>query len=224
MSRFREFIRVSIAALCVMVLATWCAGAASAAPSEQDSSWMVAAHQSNLSEIAAGQAAQQKAVSPAVRSLGAMLIADHVKLDADLTAAAAELGVGVPSSPSAAQQASLASVSAKSGAAFDSAWVTAQLGGHRASVAATRAETTSGSDATALKLARTALPVIEQHLSQLQTLAGSPSAVQAGSGGQAAVSTPASIPVASLWVAVFAALGVIALASGIAVLARRRNS
>ena len=48
-----------------------------ASASSQDRAWMIAAHQSNLTEITAGKAAQQKATTQKVRDLGAMSIRDH---------------------------------------------------------------------------------------------------------------------------------------------------
>lgn len=74
-----------------------------AAPSDQDEAWMVAAHQSNLAEIAAGTAAQENGVSDHVREMGAMLIADHQALDADLSAAAQQFGVQRRTCPRLAQ-------------------------------------------------------------------------------------------------------------------------
>jgi putative membrane protein len=163
------------------------APAARAAVSSQDRAWMVAAHQSNLTEIAAGKAAQQKATSRKVRDLGQMLITDHTANDAKLTAAAKTLGVSLPSSPNAQQRAALASVSAKSGAAFDSAWIASQITGHQKTLAATDTEISSGSDPTVLSLARATRPVVAHHLEELVAAGGgSVTSVGAGSGGQAA--------------------------------------
>lgn len=190
------------------------ATAASAAPSTQDTTWMAAAHQSNLTEIAAGKAAQEKAVSQDIKNLGAMFGQMHTALDADLTSAAKTMGVSLPDAPSAAQQATLASVGAKSGEAFDSAWVTSQIAGHRDTLAATTKEISSGADPAVVKLATAASPVVQQHLTELLALPGSPSSVQAGNGGQAAGST-------APWVPAVAALGVVLL--GVAVLVPRRR-
>jgi putative membrane protein len=216
MSRIAVPIRaVAVAALGAVLLLVG-AGTASAAPSPQDTTWMVAAHQSNLTEIAAGQAAQQKATSQQVKDLGAMFIQMHTALDADLTAAAKTLGVSLPDAPTASQQATLASVAAKSGAAFDSAWVTSQIAGHRTTLAATQKEVSSGSDATVVKLATAATPVVQQHLTALLALPEAPSSVQAGTGGQAASDrTP--------WLLALAAMGAALLAGAVVTSSRRRQ-
>jgi putative membrane protein len=158
-----------------------------AAPNAQDRAFLVAAHQSNLTEIAAGRAAQRKATTSVVREHGQIFIRDHTRLDSSLQQVANNLGVTLPNTPNAAQRATLASVSAKSGAAFDSAWLSSQVAGHRAAKAAGAAEVSGGSDASVLGLAKTAAPVVQMHLSMLEQATGTaPSGVDAGTGGQAA--------------------------------------
>ena len=192
---------------------------ASAAPSSQDTTWMAAAHQSNLTEIAAGTSAQAKASSQQVKDLGAMFVQMHTALDADLTAGAKALNVTLPDAPSAAQQATLASVDAKSGSDYDSAWTTTQLAGHREALTATQKEISAGSDASALKLANASLPVIQQHISSLQGVSGTPGSVQAGNGGQATQTT-------TPWAVGLGAAGVALLlvAAGGAALRRRQQA
>jgi putative membrane protein len=194
------------------------AGPAGAQPNDQDTTWMAAAHQSNLAEIAAGNAAVEQASTQEVKDLGQMFVDMHTQLDADLTAAAEELGVELPGAPTPEQEAALADVTANEGAAFDTAWIAQQQGSHRTTLAATQTELAEGSDPTVLALAEAATPVVEQHLAELDALAGgAPSAVPAGSGGQAATSSDSSATSA----AVPAALaGATVLAAGL--VARRR--
>ena len=192
--------------------------AAAAAPSEQDRTWMVAAHQSNLTEIAAGKAAQQKATTDVVRQHGQIFIRDHTRLDASLRQLAQRLGVDLPSAPNPQQQATLKSVSAKSGAAFDQAWLTSQLAGHRQAKAAGQTEIANGSDASVKAAAQAAAPVIQMHLSMLEQATGtSPSGVNAGTGGQAAT-LPGGVQLG--WVLV--GLGLMAGAGGLVVVRPRR--
>jgi hypothetical protein len=91
------------------------AAPAQAAPSNQDASWVQTAHQSNLVEIAAGNAAQQAATTPEVKQLGAMFVQMHTELDTALTQAAQQLGVQLPGAPTAEQQAQLAAVQKNTG-------------------------------------------------------------------------------------------------------------
>ena len=55
------------------------AGIAAAAPSAQDKAFLVAAHQSNLTEIQAGKAALQKSGNDVVRRHGRLFIRDHTR-------------------------------------------------------------------------------------------------------------------------------------------------
>lgn len=192
------------------------ASSASAAPSSQDTTWMAAAHQSNLAEIAAGKAAEKSASTSAVRDLAAMFVAMHSTLDATLSASASTLGVTLPTAPTAAQQSSLAAVTAQSGAAFDTAWIAQQTMGHEAAVAATKTEIAQGSDARVTALARAALPVIQGHLTSLLRLAGTPVGVDAGTGGQAATGTSPALPLGLLF-------GGLVLLGAAAVRTRRRT-
>lgn len=150
---------------------------------------MQSAHQSNLTEIAAGQAAQQSATDQRVRDLGRMLIDMHTQLDQQLTQAAQQLGDQLPAEPSATQQQQLAAVQQNTGQAFDRAWVSQQLASHQWTLAAGQRELQNGSDPTVLQLARASAPVVQQHYDELRALAaeyGLPTSVDAGSGGQAA--------------------------------------
>lgn len=159
-------------------------GSVSAEPSDQDTAWLAAAHQSNLTEIAGGAAAVQRGTSETVRSLGQMFIDMHTQLDADLTAAATQLGVTLPDAPNAAQQESLARTEAQQGEAFDATWIAEQIAGHRTTLEATQLEIAQGSDATVVGLASAAAPVVQQHLSELERAASdAPTLVQTGDGG-----------------------------------------
>lgn len=197
------------------------AAPALAAPSEQDVSWMQFAHQSNLTEIAAGNAAQQQATTPEVQNLGAMFVQMHTELDTGLTQAAQQLGVQLPGEPSPEQQQQLAAVQANQGQAFDTAWIAQQIGSHTTTLAGTQRELEAGSDETVLNLARTSTPVVEQHLAELRTVAakyGVPTSVPGGTGGQAADDGSVSLG----WG--LAGLGAVAVAAGGYGLVRRRST
>ena len=193
--------------------------AASAAPSDQDTAYLRAAHQSNLTEIAGGRLAQQKGQSQEVKDLGARFVEDHTTLDAALTDAAEALGVDLPSEPNEEQQALAARYEAASGDDFDALFVSTQMDAHMKAMNLGRTEIAEGSDAQAKKVAQDAAPVIEAHHDLLDSAArdlGVPTNVDSGTGGAAdegGVNTGA----ASL-----AALGLLLLVAG-AMLLRRRT-
>lgn len=214
---FKRLAAVAGVATLMLVPAT----AASAAPSDQDVAWMQAAHQSNLAEIAAGNAAQQQATTQDVKDLGAMFVQMHTELDTSLTQAAQQLGVQLPSAPTPEQQQQLAAVQANQGQAFDTAWIAQQIGSHSTTLAATQKELSSGSDETVLNLARTSTPVVQQHLVELRNTAakyGVPTSVPGGTGGQAADDGSAGLG----WG--LAGLGAVAVGAGAVGLVRRRST
>jgi putative membrane protein len=216
MRRLSRLVLLPVAALGALVLT---AAPALAAPSDQDVAWMQAAHQSNLAEIAAGNAAQQAATTPEVRELGAMFVQMHTQLDTQLTQAAQQLGVQLPGEPTAEQQQQLAAVQQNSGQAFDTAWIAQQIGSHSTTLAATQRELQNGSDPTVLELARASTPVVEQHLVELRDAArqyGVPTSVPGGTGGQVADGGLG----ATGWA--LTGIGALALAAGTAGFARRR--
>jgi putative membrane protein len=194
------------------------AGATTAvAPNAQDRAFLVAAHQSNLAEIQAGQVAQQKATTDVVREHGQIFIRDHTRLDASLRQKAQALGVSLPSQPSSAQRAQLAAVSAKSGSAFDAAWLNQQLISHRATLALGNTELAQGSDPNAKAVATASAPVVQAHLAMLEQATGtSPTGVNGGTGGQAAT---AAGGIRTGWVLL--GLGIVAAAGSLTLLRRR---
>ncbi|MET7463088.1 DUF4142 domain-containing protein [Nonomuraea sp. NPDC005501] len=137
------------------------------AVSQQDTAYLRAAHQGNLAEIAAGKVAQAKGVSDAVRSIGATLVADHTELDAAVREAARRLDVTLPTRATQRDRAMLERVSALSGPAFDRAWVTAMIAGHRAALRLGKKELQEGSSTTAKEVAQSGAPVIRKHLNEL---------------------------------------------------------
>ncbi len=196
------------------------AGPAAAALNAQDRTWLVAAHQSNLAEIAAGTSAQSRATTSDVKNLGAMFVRMHTELDNALKPVAQQLGVALPSTPTADQQAQLARVEANSGQAYDTAWIAQQIASHQATLAATQRELAGGSDPAVLQLARNATPVVQQHLTELRAAAakyGVPTSVPGGTGGQAAQDDRTTS------LALVGAGGLLVLASGV-MLARRRRA
>jgi putative membrane protein len=185
----RIVVRAALVAASVLGSLVLATTSAVAAPTDQDATWLRAAHQSNLAEIAAGNAAQQAAATEDVRNLGRMFVQMHTELDGQLKPVAQQLGVELPDRPTASQQQQLAAVQQKSGQAFDTAWIAQQIGSHSTTLAATQQELQAGSDSQVLTLARTATPVVEQHLAELRSAAqkyGVPTSVPGGTGGQAA--------------------------------------
>lgn len=183
---------------------------ASAQPSQQDTTYLAAAHQGNLAEIAAGRLAQQKGTAPVVNELGARLVADHSRLDEAVRAVAQQLGVALPAEPNEEQKAVAAQLqAAQAGPQFDKLWISTQIEAHETSLSAAQAEIANGSDTAVKEAAADAAAVIASHLEALATAAsqmGTPTGVDAGDGGAADAPrrdlSPATATAAALLIAV----------------------
>jgi putative membrane protein len=140
--------------------------------SEQDKSFLVAAHQSNLAEIAAGHVALAKSHNPVVREIATRLIADHLRLDVGVRATAARHHVALPNAPSREQRAQLAAVARKSGPAFDHAWLKLQESSHVKTLALINRELHQGCAPDVKAVARTAKPVVQMHLEMVREALG----------------------------------------------------
>jgi len=170
----------AVATVIVMILMGALPASARAEVAEQDRQFLRKAHQGNLAEIVAGQAAQDKGKADVVRSIGARLVADHTKLDTALKKTARRLQVSLPLQPSARQKAEHEKLAALSGSAFDRAWITAMIEGHHMALKLGKQELEKGSSPEAKEIAESSAPVIQGHLNRLlearQTL-GVPRAV-----------------------------------------------
>nr|MDT0662170.1 DUF4142 domain-containing protein [Micromonospora sp. DSM 115978] len=158
-----------IAGLVVVGLAP--AGAATAAPSTQDTQYLQAIHRVNLVEISAGKMAQQKGANQQVKSLGGTLVTDHQKLDESVKSTASSVGVTLPDKPTNDQQAVLNHLKGLSGNAFDTQWISVELVAHMRAIELTETEVAQGSDPAVVQVAQNALPVLQAHYQELVSLA-----------------------------------------------------
>jgi putative membrane protein len=129
-----------------------------------DKQWLKMHIETNLFEIAGGQAALEKASSDEVRELGAHLVNDHTAALRQAVAVAEKVGVEVPKQPSPLQQWALRAVSQFSGPAFDRWFADLQVEGHRQAILLAEAEVAKGRNPKVRGLAAASLPVLKEHL------------------------------------------------------------
>lgn len=150
-----------------------CFGSAAAATADpvagadQDRTYLIASHQSNLTEIASGTRAMA-ATCGQVRDIAGMLINDHTRLDGMGAMVAVRNGVGLPLLPAEDQLGQLADVSMRMGRDFDLSWIRSQIAAHENTLRAGENELAYGSSAEVKNLAADANPVVAEHLRMLR--------------------------------------------------------
>jgi predicted outer membrane protein len=207
--------RISAVLLLVLVGAgvLGTAQAARAAQAGPDVNYLIAVHESDLAIVAAGKAAKTDGRSSCVRKVGARLESDHRRLAEQSRVVAEQLGLSLPTSPSAEQRRSLNAVAAKAGTSgYDAAWLAWQRREHRHVLSLINSELAAGSQPEIKSLAAGARPVIRMHQSMIgstcQIGTESPS-VPTGDGGQLADAERRRTQAAL----VFVGLGLVLLAS-----------
>ncbi len=221
MHRTRTSAALTLTALCGVLPAA--APAFAAGPSTQDTSFVRAAHQGNLAEIAAGKDAANHATTACVRQVAAKFVTDHTKLDSDVRALARKLNVSLPSGPSAAQRRSLAAVQRKAGTSgYDAAWLKLQSAAHTETLAMIDREISSGSSSAAVAAAKATRPVVKMHLAMVSGgtchTPGASTAVHAG------VATGAAGGGSTMSVAALGAVGGLTAAAAAWYLRSRRRA
>ena len=182
--------------LAAMALAVVGGGAARAQTdtiSDQDKAFLKGQQETNLAEVSLGKVAMERATSETVRKLASTLVSDHQQVLELNRALSSKLGLPVPDQPSAEQQATGERIKAQSGAAFDAAYVAAQVEGHTKSISKAQQEISSGSHPEVKAFATDYLPKAQMHLQHSQaaqaelasgTAGGAPGLARTGAGSK----------------------------------------
>jgi len=136
--------------------------------SEQDKTFLKGQQETNLAEVALGNVVIERASSETVRELAKKLVADHQAVLELNKALHTKLGLTAPEQPSAEQMAKGESIKSQSGAAFDAAFVAAQVEGHTKSISSAQKEISSGSHPDVKAFATNYLPKAQMHLQHSQ--------------------------------------------------------
>jgi putative membrane protein len=127
---------------------------------------------SNAFEIRSSQLAKEQGQSEEVKSFADQMIAHHTKLGDEFKAALKEANFSPPpvEEPDAEQNVTLSRLRSAQGAAFDKAYVSAQLEAHKEAVIIFRSYAMRGETAALKDFARKTIPTLEHHLSVVQAL------------------------------------------------------
>jgi putative membrane protein len=142
-----------------------------AADKSPDADFFKHAAEAGIAEVEAGQLAEQKGSSQAVKDFGAMMVKDHTAANDKLKSIAASENVDLPGKPGVKDMAAKAKLEVLSGDAFDKAYIKNQVGAHQQAVALFRKEAASGQDAQAKAFATATLPTLKSHLKKIDEIA-----------------------------------------------------
>lgn len=121
-------------------------------------------------EIQSSQLASAQAANARVKTLASQLIQDHTAATRQLSALAPQLGLRLPTALSGPKLTELAALRTSKGAAFDRAYVNAQVTAHEQAVNLFRAYSKSGGNAQLRAHATRTLPALERHLQAARDL------------------------------------------------------
>jgi putative membrane protein len=187
--------RMLISAAAALVIAGSAALAQQKAPAEAVAFAKKVAS-ANAFEIQSSELAKDRAQSAEVKSFAQQMVTDHAKLGEEFRSTLQSANISPPpEQPDARQKAALLKLQKAKGPAFDRAYLSAQLAGHKQAVALLRKQARSSRAPQFKEFAQKALPTIEQHLSELTDLTSRAVAGKAPTGtGSRAIGPPAEQP------------------------------
>ncbi len=157
---------------CLMVLTAPLVGPVAAlAADDPDAAFYKNAAEAGIFEVDAGNLAQEKGTSQAVKDFGAKMVKDHTAAADKLKALAATKNVSLPSSAGVGQIATKTKLEVLSGDTFDKSYIKSQVSAHRSAIALFKKESTTGQDADAKAFATQTLPTLHEHLKMIDAIA-----------------------------------------------------
>ncbi|HEY0413030.1 MAG TPA: DUF4142 domain-containing protein [Allosphingosinicella sp.] len=140
-------------------------------PTQRDA-YVGMAAASDMFEIQSSQLARSRAQRPEVRDFAQMMIDDHSRTTAQLTAAAQAAGMAPPVPALLPMQATMMNqLQAASSADFDRVYLAQQVQAHQMALALHSNYGTNGDTAALRAVANAAVPVVQMHLDRVRALA-----------------------------------------------------
>lgn len=138
--------------------------------STQDQAFVTDDGQMNVTEIESGLLAESRSANLATAELGRWFASQHGFLQGALNVVGAQTGASVPQTPGTANAAIIQTLTGLNGAAFDSAYLPAEINGHAMNLASHQTEAASGANPLLKQVAIAETPVVQNHLYQAQLL------------------------------------------------------
>src|SRR5579872_6417127 len=136
--------------------------------SKADQDFAVNTANANMTEIQAGQMAEQKGGDKSVKDYGKMMVRDHTEAGEKLKAIADSKNITLPAAINSDMQKSLDDLQAKSGKDVDKSYIKRRVSDHKKVISAFEDESKNGSDADIRGFADSTLHTLRHHLDEAQ--------------------------------------------------------
>ena len=135
-----------------------------------DATFLKNTAEANMGEVAAAKMAQPKSQKADVKNFAQHMIDDHTAMEKDVEFAAAGLKVTLPTVPSKSDQKEAQKLAAMDGAAFDKAYMDAQVKGHKKVLAEMKHESSTTQNAQLRDLATKGSQKVAEHLKMAEDI------------------------------------------------------
>jgi len=136
--------------------------------SKADQDFAVNTAVAGMTEIQAGQLAEQKGMEKDVKDYGKMMVDDHTKAADKLKAIAMQKNLTLPTTLTPEMQKNIDDLTAKSGKDFDKAYMDMMVSDHKKVISAFEDESKNGSDADIRSFADSTLHTLHHHLDKAE--------------------------------------------------------
>ena len=136
--------------------------------SKADQQFSVDAADAGMTEVQAGQLAQQKGMAKDVKEYGAMMVKDHTAAADKLKTIAASKNITLPAAISPEMQKNLDDLQKKEGKDFDKAYIDMMVSDHKKVISKFEDESKNGSDADIRGFADSTLHTLRHHLDEAE--------------------------------------------------------
>ena len=136
--------------------------------SKADQDFAVNTAIAGMTEIQAGQLAQQKGTAKDVKDYGKLMVDDHTTAADRLKALAAQKNLTLPATLTPDMQKNIDDLNGKTGKEFDKAYMDMMISDHKKVISAFEDESKNGSDADIRSFADSTLHTLHHHLDKAQ--------------------------------------------------------
>jgi putative membrane protein len=136
--------------------------------SKADQQFAVDAANAGMTEVQAGQLAEQKGMAKDVKDYGAMMVKDHTAAADKLKTIAAAKNLTLPTAISTDMQKNIDDLQKKEGKDFDKAYIDMMVSDHKKVISAFEDESKNGSDADIRGFADSTLHTLRHHLDEAE--------------------------------------------------------